>query len=151
MQYIAYIFAEGEQMESIKRGRILVIIMISVCLTVTLFCLVFMVSSQFLSGETLDAINTLKKGLISFILEVSLFFLLFIGHKGAKTITTVLFGLGVIISLANILITSNNILFFILLFIFYTTFFIILLLKSVRAFLKSQREKRLQEKTIKLS
>ena len=135
-------------MEFIKRGKVLVIVMISVCLTISFISFALSASLEHTSGETLNAIHELVQGFIRFILECALFFFLFKGHKWAKITTMVLYGIGAIGSLITMFSTHMLMAVF---FISYSAFFIILLLKPVNAFLEFQRGKRAEEKPIEIS
>jgi len=132
-------------MESVKRGKVLLVVMISVCLTFSFISFALSASVEYVSGEATNAIYELIQGLIRFILECVLFFFLFKGYKWAKIVTMVLTVIGALASFVSMF--SIHLIMGVF-FIIYIALFIILLLKPVNEFFRFQREERVKNSMI---
>ncbi|MEL7610403.1 MAG: hypothetical protein AAGU74_13000 [Bacillota bacterium] len=135
-------------MELVKRGKVLLVVLISVCLTLSFISFALNPYSDDVLGDRFNALYELIRGFIRFILECALLFFVFEGYKWAKVTAMVLFGLGALVSLITMFLTNIIMGVF---FIIYTAFFIILLLKPVNEFFSFQREKRVKKSMEDLS
>ena len=128
-------------MELMKRGKLLLVVMIATFLTFSFLTFALTASAYYVSGDTTKAIYELLQGFIRFALECLLFIVLFRGYPWAKIVTMVLMAFGDLASLVAISFFPIMSLYVVV----YTAFIITLLLKPVNEFLKSQREKRVQQ------
>lgn len=125
-------------METVLRGKKIVVFMIMAFLLISIITTCVTSSSYTVNGRTDYAFNLLFQGIFRFILECVILFFLYKGHKWAKWLTVILFLIGGLIGLISLLSYSNIII--TLIVIVYITFGITFLTsKSVKDFLRYQK------------
>jgi len=123
-------------MEEIKKGKKLLITAIVVTLAVSLAATALGSITTYNAGKTNDAMNELLQGVFRFALEFLLLFFVYKGHKWARIVALVLFGLGSFFSFIAVI--GKNTLMLVLALI-YLFLFIALLSKPVKAYQKYKK------------
>lgn len=118
-------------MELVTKGKKMLIAVIVANLVISVFTIAIYASLLNTIGETSKAAYELAQGLFRFVLECLMFLFIFKGHRWARIVAMVLFGLGGVFALLMVFRSGYLMLFMAILYILS---FIVLLSKSVKAY-----------------
>lgn len=116
-------------MENVSKGKKLLIAAIVVSLLISFAGTALNSSLLYVSGKPNEATFKLAQGAFRFILECLLFLFIYKGHRWARIVALVLFGIGTLISLITVFASG---IFMLIIAIPYSVIFIILVSKPVK-------------------
>ena len=123
-------------MDEIKKGKRLLIAAIATTLAVSLTATVFSALTTYADGGTSAVSYELGQGAFRFVLECLLLLFIYRGHKWARIVALVLFGLGALLSFIAAI--GTNVIMFAMALI-YLFVFIVLWCKPVKAYQKYKK------------
>lgn len=134
-----------ENADDVKRGKILLIVTITVSLLISILATASSASTYFSLGETRMATSGLAQGMIRFALECALFVCVYQGFNWARIVAIGLYGIGLAVGMMSLVAVSSvpsAMAMMMVLDAVYIFIFISLLSKPVKAY---QRDKRAQK------